>query len=215
MTSSEPSQREPRSEQRPVLAYRDDCILRAGRIEATGRWKQRRDGDLVHANERNEEVPHADTYRRRSAEVASARRSAKVAVAAPGRATTSKRMARCSARRSWTIAAIRRRSLLRSTAFPIGLLTVMPTSDEGSPVQASLRYKVRVGVEIRSPRRFRRAKSDWRRRLANRRIVRPSGDDGPFCGGGQALCDHLSCSCAREIRARAYGGGYAADTSAS
>lgn len=131
-----------------------------------------------------------------------------------GRATTSRRIAACPASAWCTIAAMRRRSLLRVTAFPIDLLTVMPTSDDASPGRVSPRYTMTLSLEARRPCLRKRAKSAWRLRLAKRRIT-PRGDDGPSFGVGPALCAHSSCAFVLRNRARVCGDDYAVDTSAS
>ena len=117
-----------------VAAY-----CRAARIEAARRRKQRGDHELVSADESQDDGSHAIYYAGPRAEVTSARKSEKCASAATGRATTSSRIAARDASASRTIADKRRRSLLRTTAFPIDLLTVIPTRDGASPAGASLR----------------------------------------------------------------------------
>lgn len=109
-------------------------------MEAAGGGEERRDRELVEANESDGEDSHAVYYAGPSAEVTSAASWAKGACAATGRAMTSRRIVpRGVASASRTIADKRRRSLFRTTAFPTDLLTVMPIKDETSPASGSLR----------------------------------------------------------------------------
>src|SRR5271156_4969211 len=102
-------------------------VVRAARVEAAGRRKERGDHELVGADQSQGGGSHAISYTGPRAEVTSTRKSEKSASAATGRATISKRIATRGASASRTIADKRRRSLLRTTAFPIDLLTVIPT----------------------------------------------------------------------------------------
>ena len=130
---------QPATSHDPVLPDRRRGVVRAARVEAAGRRKQRGDQELVGADESQGGGSHAISLRGSEAEVTSARKSEKRASAATGRATTSSRIAARGASASRTIADKRRRSLLRTTAFPIDLLTVIPTRDDASPGGASLR----------------------------------------------------------------------------
>jgi len=122
-----------------VFLHRSCRVVRAARVEAARRREQRGNDELVSADESHGGGSHAIYYAGPRAEVTSARKSENRASAATGRATTSKRITARGASASRTIADKRRRSLLRTTAFPIDLLTVIPTRDEASPAGPSLR----------------------------------------------------------------------------
>ena len=140
MTARETRQREPPAERKAVPTDRRERVLRAARIKAARFGQQRGDEELVEPKEPDDEQrAHGIYYTGASAEVTSARRSRKVDCAAGGRATSSRRIVCSRSSASPTIAAKRRRKRLRKTAFPIALLTVMPTSDDASPGSESLR----------------------------------------------------------------------------
>src|ERR1700722_17294956 len=122
-----------------MLPHRGRGIPGAARIEAARRRKQRGNDQLVGADESQDGHSHTIYYVGPRAEVTSASKSENGASAATGRATTSNRIAARDASAARTIADKRRRSLLRTTAFPIDLLTVIPTSADAAPMGTPLR----------------------------------------------------------------------------
>ena len=130
-------------------------VLRTGGHESAGRRKYRREQALVRRDERDQDPGHGKNR------PSSAATAAKSASPDPGRAirTTSRCGGRPKLLRSRK-ALTRRRSRLRTTAFPTALDTVMPMRD---PACAAAATKTKRGPTCRLPRRWTRAKSLRRR----------------------------------------------------
>jgi hypothetical protein len=150
--------RQPCPPDRTMPGDRDHRVLRARRVEPTGRWSHRRDVQLVAANEHEQDAArepdhrprdrahrdldrgmttHARTGRRdrraavSSATSRSAPRSAYARVAAGASArTTTPASAGIVSSRARTRARRRRLTLFRVTAFPMDLDTTRPTPDQ-------------------------------------------------------------------------------------
>lgn len=58
MTAAQTRNCKPYAAQNAVVAHRNECVLRAGRVEAAGRGEQRREDELVEPDQRDEQKPH-------------------------------------------------------------------------------------------------------------------------------------------------------------
>jgi hypothetical protein len=192
--------RQPCPPDRTMPGDRDHRVLRARRVEPTGRWSHRRDVQLVAANEHEQDAArepdhrprdrahrdldrgmttHARTGRRdrraavSSATSRSAPRSAYARVAAGASArTTTPASAGIVSSRARTRARRRRLTLFRVTAFPMDLDTTRPTTGPGP---GSVRVTRCTTSDSRPPRAPRRTACS---NSAGRRIRCAAGSTG-------------------------------------
>ena len=167
MTPREPPCCEDTPAQRAMFRDCAHRVLRTTRIKTACGRQERRNEPFVGAKRPDDEPGNQAIARRTCSHSASY-----VAAAAAGRAEISSRMRESPRRCSCRQAARRRLTRLRTTAVPTAFETEMPTNDWVSSAPASLRKKVSCGVAKRRPRERKRAKSAFRRRLANGRIRR-------------------------------------------
>jgi hypothetical protein len=230
MATQNPPDRQGRPSHRTVLGECLDGVRAARGIEPTTSRQSRTHIPTVRDNHRSQHTgKHAHRGRRgfRAAVRAAARslpRVGKDASAAAGRArTTSVEPAGRSASSGRTRCRRRRRTLLRTTAFPTALDTTKPArAVEACAGSSRSRWTTTVPRPARRPPRIAAAKSVLRRsRCAaastitwafrpDRRRLRPTACRDPWCGGQKGWHARPGCACAAGSRGSWHAGGCSA-----